>query len=88
MELDIYIPSLSLAFEYQGKQHYETTGLFGTTDVSYNWLYGYSASASLLFLLLITSIYPLRCIGSSYIRFIKPAIKRSDPNVNYSELLS
>ncbi len=29
VELDIYIPSLSLAFEYQGEQHYHRNTLFG-----------------------------------------------------------
>ena len=29
MELDIYIPSCKLAFEYQGKQHYEDIYSFG-----------------------------------------------------------
>ncbi len=26
MEVDVFIPSLSLGFEYQGRQHYEETG--------------------------------------------------------------
>jgi len=29
MELDIYLPSLSLAFEYQGQQHFHTNSFFG-----------------------------------------------------------
>jgi hypothetical protein len=33
MQLDIYIPSLSLAFEYQGEQHYFTHYLFGSPDI-------------------------------------------------------
>ena len=28
MQLDVFIPSRSLAFEYQGKQHYEEVGVF------------------------------------------------------------
>ncbi len=28
-ELDIYVPSLSLGFEYQGEHHYEDHFLFG-----------------------------------------------------------
>ena len=28
MRIDIYIPSLRIAIEYQGKQHYEDVGLF------------------------------------------------------------
>jgi hypothetical protein len=32
MELDIFVPSLSLAFEYQGKYHYETNWQFGDSQ--------------------------------------------------------
>ena len=28
MQLDVFIPSKSIAFEYQGKQHYEDIGVF------------------------------------------------------------
>jgi hypothetical protein len=31
MQLDVFIPSKSLAFEYQGKQHYEEVGMFSPT---------------------------------------------------------
>ena len=31
MQLDVFIPSRSLAFEYQGKQHYEEVGIFSPT---------------------------------------------------------
>jgi len=31
MEFDIFIPSLSLAFEYNGRQHYEFNNLFGSS---------------------------------------------------------
>lgn len=33
MELDICIPSLKLAFEYQGDQHYKDNKMFGSVDV-------------------------------------------------------
>jgi hypothetical protein len=29
LELDIYVPSLALAFEYQGTQHYHDNGIIG-----------------------------------------------------------
>ncbi len=29
MELDVYIPSLKVAFEYQGEQHYDPNHVFG-----------------------------------------------------------
>lgn len=29
MELDIFLPTLSIAFEYQGKHHYEDTMVYG-----------------------------------------------------------
>ncbi len=32
MELDVYLPTLSLAFEYQGQQHYEDNPLFGHSN--------------------------------------------------------
>lgn len=33
IELDIYIPSLKLAFEYHGQQHYESFSLFAETEI-------------------------------------------------------
>src|SRR5205085_621492 len=32
MEFDIYVPALSLAFEYQGQHHYHDHTLFGSTS--------------------------------------------------------
>ena len=32
MQLDVFIPSRSLAFEYQGQQHYEEVGVFQPTE--------------------------------------------------------
>jgi hypothetical protein len=34
MELDIFIPSLSLAFEYQGEQHYRNNAIIGNFEAS------------------------------------------------------
>ena len=31
MQLDVFIPSKNVAFEYQGKQHYEEVGVFSPT---------------------------------------------------------
>ena len=31
MQLDVFIPSMSLAFEYQGKQHFQDVGVFNPT---------------------------------------------------------
>lgn len=30
MQLDVFVPSLKLAFEYHGKQHYEDHPIFGS----------------------------------------------------------
>eukprot|EP01114_Cavostelium_apophysatum_P016893 TRINITY_DN4898_c1_g1_i1.p1 TRINITY_DN4898_c1_g1~~TRINITY_DN4898_c1_g1_i1.p1 ORF type:complete len:482 (+),score=101.22 TRINITY_DN4898_c1_g1_i1:85-1530(+) len=32
IELDIFVPSLSIAFEYQGKQHFQRSGSFGVAN--------------------------------------------------------
>jgi hypothetical protein len=32
IELDIYIPSITLAFEYQGEQHYKNHAIFGSNQ--------------------------------------------------------
>jgi len=34
MEFDIFIPSLSIAFEYQGEQHYSEVECMITTDIA------------------------------------------------------
>lgn len=33
LELDVYLPSLGLAFEYHGQQHYQDSMLFGTASL-------------------------------------------------------
>ena len=33
MQLDVFIPSKNLAFEYQGQQHFEDVGIFGPSRV-------------------------------------------------------
>jgi hypothetical protein len=34
MELDLFLPHLSLAFEYQGEQHYKPNSILGNQDFS------------------------------------------------------
>jgi len=35
MQLDIFIPSLTLAFEYQGEQHYVSSNYFGPAEIRF-----------------------------------------------------
>ena len=38
LELDIYIPELKLAFEYNGEQHYEWVKFFQKTEEEFKYL--------------------------------------------------
>jgi hypothetical protein len=41
-EFDIFIPSLYIAFEYQGEQHYKTISVYGNHQVNTNNKYLYT----------------------------------------------